>query len=296
VARSLGVPHVICDGLDVFEERVVTRFLDDYERGLTPNPCVECNRYAKLPLLIREALAQGCEKLATGHYVRLEPPIPGGRWILRKALDPEKDQSYFLYRLTQEMLSRLLFPLGEFTKAQVREAAENHGLSVAQKKESMEICFVPGNDYRAFVKLKRPRAFVPGAIVDAEGKEVGRHEGVAGYTVGQRRGLGLSGGPWFVLELRPEKAEVVVGKVGERGTAEFQVADLNWVAWGGLEASREAQVKIRYRSEDEPVVLHPLPGGKVLVEAFHPLGSVTPGQSAVFYEGDVVVGGGIIQK
>jgi len=296
VALALGVPHYVCEGLDLFEEKVVTPFLDEYERGLTPNPCVECNRHAKLPALLREALALGCEKLATGHYARLDPAGSGGRWILRKARDAQKDQSYFLYRSTQGMLSRLLFPLGDLTKEEVRDVARRQALSVAEKKESMEVCFTGGRDYRDFVKERRPRAFKPGPIVDVSGREVGRHEGLAGFTVGQRRGMGLSGGPWFVVELRPETATLVVGTEEDTHSPDFRVGELVWSAWDGLVGPREAQVKVRYRAEDSPATLDPAGDGRVRVVPKKPLGSVTPGQSAVFYEGDAVVGGGIIQK
>lgn len=295
LALSRGIPHYVCDGLDLFEERVITPFLDAYEKGWTPNPCVECNRHAKIPALLARARALGCEKLATGHYARVEQAADG-RWRLRRALDAEKDQSYFLYRLTQELLSGLLFPLGDLTKARVREIARDRRLSAAGKPESMEVCFVEGGDYREFVKRRRPRAFEPGPIVDLAGREVGRHEGVAGYTVGQRRGLGLSGGPWFVVELRPETATVVVGKGEESLQSSFRVSQAHWAAWPGLPAAREAVVKVRHRGSEEPATLHPEGGGTVRVELSRPIASVTPGQSAVFYDGDLVAGGGIILK
>jgi tRNA-specific 2-thiouridylase len=295
VALSLGVPHYVSEGLDLFEERVVTPFLDAYERGLTPNPCVECNRHAKLPALLKEALALGCEKLATGHYARVREG-PGGRFVLGKARDADKDQSYFLYRLPQELLARLVFPLGDLTKREVRGEARRMNLPVAEKKESMEVCFVQGGDYREFVRSRRPQAFTPGPVVDLSGREVGRHEGVASFTVGQRRGLGLSGGPWYVAELRPEDSTVVVATGEPPRASEFRVGPVNWVAWEGLSAPREAAVKVRYRGTEEQAVLHPGPGGTVCVVPKRPLSSVTPGQSAVFYEGDAVVGGGVILR
>jgi len=295
VALSLGVPHTVCEGMDLFEERVVTPFLDAYERGLTPNPCVECNRHVKIPALLKRALVLDCEKLATGHYARLSEN-PDGRPVLRKARDAEKDQSYFLYRLPREILSRLLFPLGDFTKEEVRAHARRLGLAVAGKKESMEVCFAEGGDYREFIRARRPRAFTPGPIVDDEGREVGRHQGLVGFTVGQRRGLGLSGGPWYIMELRPETATVVVGPVERARVSSFRVGDVQWGAWDGLDAPREANVKVRYRGNDEPADLRPGPGGIVQVVPKRPLSSVTPGQSAVFYDGDRVAGGGIILK
>ncbi len=296
VALKLGVPHYVNEGLDVFRAKVVDRFLDEYEQGLTPNPCVECNRFAKLPLLLKQALELGCEKLATGHYARLDQDPATGRWRILKAADPDKDQSYVLYKLSQKLLSHLLLPLGEITKPQVREKARALGLNTAEKPESMEICFVTQKSYRDFVKIHRPRAFVPGNIVDGDGHVLGRHEGVAGYTIGQRKGMGLSGGPYFVVELNPETATVVVGKDEDTLVKEFTVAEMNWVAWEPLNSPREVTAKIRYRSADQPAVLYPEGGNRVRVVLKNPARAVTPGQSAVFYQGDGVVGGGVIQK
>ncbi len=296
VALKVGAPHYVNDGLDVFKARVVERFLDEYEQGLTPNPCVECNRFAKLPLLLRQALSLGCEKLATGHYAGLEQEPATGRWVLRKAADPDKDQSYALYKLSQKILSRLLFPLGEYKKEQVRVEARRLGLNTAEKPESMEICFVTQGNYKTFVKQHRPRAFVPGNIVDREGKILGRHEGIAGYTIGQRKGLALSGGPYYVKSLNPDTATVTVGREEDVFTKEFQVGELNWVAWVSLTEPREAQVKVRYRTQAQPAVLYPEGDQRIKVVLEEPARAVTPGQSAVFYDGDKVVGGGVIQK
>jgi tRNA-uridine 2-sulfurtransferase len=296
VALKLGAPHYVCDGLDVFRDKVVERFLNEYEQGLTPNPCVECNRFAKLPLLIAKALELGCEKLATGHYAILDEEKATGRWFIRKARDGEKDQSYFLYKLDQKILSRLLFPLGALEKTQVRDHARRMGLNTAEKPESMEICFVTRGNYRDFVKLQRPRAFVPGNIVDKSGMVLGRHEGIAGYTLGQRKGLGLSGGPYFVLELNAQTATVVVGNEPDTFTREFSVGEVNWASGEPLASSREISVKIRHHSKDLPAVIHPQGPDRVKVVLKDPARAVTPGQSAVFYEGDVVAGGGIIQR
>ena len=296
VALKLGAPHYVNEGLDVFRAKVVDRFLDEYEQGLTPNPCVECNRFAKLPLLLQQALTLGCEKLATGHYARLDQDPATGRWRIRKAADPDKDQSYVLYKLNQRLLSHLLFPLGEITKPQVREKARSMGLNTAEKPESMEICFVTQKSYRDFVKMHRPRAFVSGNIVDLDGKILGRHEGIAGYTIGQRKGLSLSGGPYFVVELDPDTATVIVGREDDTLVREFHVGEMNWVAWEPLKEPREVLAKIRYRSPEQPATLYPEEGGLIRVVLKDPARAVTPGQSTVFYEGDGVVGGGVIQK
>jgi tRNA-specific 2-thiouridylase len=296
VALKLGAPHYVNEGLDVFRAKVVDRFLDEYEQGLTPNPCVECNRFAKLPLLLKQALSLGCEKLATGHYARLDKDPLTGRWRIRKAADPDKDQSYVLYKLSQKLLEHLLFPLGETTKTQVREKARTLGLNTAEKPESMEICFVTQKSYKDFVKIHRPRAFVPGDIVDVEGKVLGRHEGIAGFTIGQRKGMALSGGPYFVVELNAETATVVVGRDEDTLVKEFTVAEMNWVAWEPLSSPREVLAKIRYRSQEQPAVLYPEAEGRIRVVLKDPARAVTPGQSAVFYEADAVVAGGVIQK
>ncbi len=296
VALKLGAPHYVNEGLDVFRAKVVDRFLDEYEQGLTPNPCVECNRFAKLPLLLKQALSLGCEKLATGHYARLDRDPSTGRWRIRKAADPDKDQSYVLYKLSQRLLEHLLFPLGEITKTQVREKARSLGLNISEKPESMEICFVTQKSYRDFVKIHRPRAFVPGNIIDVQGNILGQHEGVAGYTIGQRKGMALSGGPYFVVELIPENATVVVGRDADTLVKEFEVGEMNWVAWEPITSPRKVMVKIRYRSQEQPAVLHPEVEEKFRVVLQDPARAVTPGQSAVFYEGDGVLGGGIILK
>jgi tRNA-specific 2-thiouridylase len=193
-------------------------------------------------------------------------------------------------------LEHLLFPLGEITKTQVREKARQMGLIIAEKPESMEICFVTQKSYRDFVKIHRPRAFVPGDIVDVQGKVLGRHEGIAGFTIGQRKGMALSGGPYFVVELNPETATVVVGRDEDTLVKEFTVAEMNWVAWEPIASPREVLAKIRYRSQEQPAILYPEEEGRVRVVLKDPARAVTPGQSAVFYDGDVVVAGGIIQK
>jgi tRNA-specific 2-thiouridylase len=295
-ASRMGAPHEVIDGLHAFRSQVVEYFLGDYARGLTPNPCVECNARVKIPLLLDRAMALGCEKLATGHYARLDHDPASGRWRILKARDQAKDQSYYLYKLSQETLARLLFPLGEIIKDEVRSEARRFGLAVSEKPESMEICFVAEGKYPDFVRKHRPEAFKPGDLVDPSRKVIGRHDGVVRYTVGQRRGLDLSGGPWFVLDLNPETATVIVGKEADTWCRSFIAADLRWVAWPGLPTSRACRVKVRYRSPEVPCFLEPLEGGKVRVELGEPVRSVAPGQSAVFYDGETVAGGGVIQK
>ncbi len=295
-AFRLGVSHDFVEGLDVFRVEVVEGFLDAYARGLTPNPCVECNSRAKIPLLLERAMGLGCEKLATGHYARLDRDPASGRWRILKARDTAKDQSYTLYKLPQEILARLLFPLGDMLKNEVRSEARRFGLEVFEKPESMEICFAPEGKYPDFVRAHRPDAFKPGDLVDPTGKKLGRHDGVVHFTVGQRRGLDLSGGPWFVLDLDPVTATVTVGKEEDTWHGSFVVADTRWVSWPGLPIPRVCGVKVRYRSPEQPCLLTPLGSGKVRVDLEAPVRSVAPGQSAVFYDGEAVVGGGVIQK
>lgn len=294
-ALALGAPHYVCEGLDTFRSRVVESFLDGYAAGLTPNPCVECNRHAKLPLLIRRAEALDCEALATGHYVRCDRDPVTGRWCLRTARDADKDQSYFLYRLPQALLERLAFPLGNLTKAEVRAEARRLGVPTAEKPESMEICFIPEGSYRDFVRKRRPEAFRPGPVVDREGRIVGRHGGVGNFTVGQRRGLGFSGGPWYVVALDAASATVTVARREEIGTERFTVGDVVWMAWEGLDSPRRCRVKLRSRGPFLPAEVRP-EGDRVRVRLEEPAVSVTPGQSAVFYDGDAVAGGGVILK
>jgi len=295
-AVRLGAPHSVVEGLDVFKARVVDGFLDAYAQGLTPNPCVECNPHAKIPLLLHRALALGCERLATGHYARVEMDPSSGRFRLLKASDPAKDQSYYLSRLTQDQLSRLVFPLGGYRKEEVRAKARTYGLQEADKPESMEICFVPEGDYRDFVKAHRPGAFRGGDVVDASGRVLGRHGGVAMFTVGQRRGLDLPGGPWFVLSLDPVTATVRVGRVEDTACGMFTVGNVAWVSWPGMDGERACTVKVRYRSPDVPCTLRAVEGGRVEVRLGSPVKSVAPGQTAVFYDGDAVAGAGTILK
>jgi len=295
-AVKFGAPHSVVEGLDVFRANVVEGFLDGYARGLTPNPCVECNPHAKLPLLLKRALEMGCEKMATGHYARVAFNETTGRWNLLKAFDGAKDQTYYLYKLPQRMLAHLVFPLGGITKPEVRGKARAFGIAAAEKPESMEICFVTHGTYRDFVRQHRPEAFKPGEIQDLDGRVLGRHDGVANYTIGQRKGLDLSGGPWFVLSLDPDSARVVVGRDEDTLCPEFTVGDVLWSSWVGLEEPRRCGVKIRYRSPEAPATLYPLPDGSVRVVPDEPVRAVAPGQSAVFYDGDAVAGGGILQR
>jgi len=292
VCEKLGIPHYVVDMTELFESAVIKPFVEAYLGGRTPNPCVECNRSVKFGHLLALAEAWGCAKVATGHYARVE----GGR--LLKARDERKDQTYFLYSLGARELGRVEFPVGALSKDEVRAKARALGLKTADKAESMETCFVPARDVRGFVASRPEAAGAPalaaGEIRDVGGRRLGAHAGVASYTVGQRKGLGLSSpDPLYVVRLEPEENVVVVG-AGEDAFADGLVASA--VAWtrGPLAAPRRAEVRIRHRHPPAPATLTPRPDGSVAARFDAPQRAVAPGQAAVFYDGDEVLGGGTI--
>ncbi len=291
VARRLRIPFFVANVEEEFGRRVVDRFVEDYLSGLTPNPCVACNVEVKFDWLLRRARGMGA-KLATGHYARIERR--GERFALLAGADPAKDQSYFLHGLGQAELGDVLFPVGHLPKAEVRALASRAGLSTAGKAESQEICFVTDGDAARFVELRRPGAARPGDVVDGSGRTLGRHGGIHRFTVGQRRGLGVAtGAPAYVVRIDPVEARVVVGSPEEASTDRFGVEEVRWTA----EAPGDRYsllVKVRHRHAGEPGLLQALPGGRVEVRLRNPVRGVAPGQSAVFYDGDEVVGGGRI--
>ncbi|HEY4485081.1 MAG TPA: tRNA 2-thiouridine(34) synthase MnmA, partial [Nitrospiria bacterium] len=292
----LGIEHHVMDVQADFRRDVIDDFIGGYLKGETPNPCVRCNERIKFGRLLEIARGLGADALATGHYVRM-----GGdescRPFLRRARDVRKDQSYFLYRLAPEILPRLIFPLGDLEKSEVRRRVEALDLPAEDLRESQEICFVTQGDYREFLSIEAPAAARPGKFLTARGEVVGEHRGVAFYTVGQRRGLGLSSADrLYVLEIRPEDETVIVGEESELYSTDLVVKDLNLFARTTLEGPTEAEVKIRYRSEAVPARLEPLGTEALHVTLTIPQRAVTPGQSAVFYRGDELIGGGIIQR
>jgi tRNA-specific 2-thiouridylase len=303
VAEELGFPFYVLNLERDFERDVVAPFVQSYLAGETPIPCVACNSRLKFASLDRLAQSLGCEKVATGHYARVARDEEQNRHRLLKGLDARKDQTYFLWELTQEQLSRSLFPLGELSKPEAREAARRHGLYVAEKQESQEICFVPDGDYAGFIdryleaegrEEERPAA---GEIVDAGGRVLGEHGGVHRYTVGQRRGLGVSRQlPLYVLRVEPESNRVVVGHEDELLSDEFTAAGVNWVAFEEPAEPVRADVRVRYRHREAPATITPLGGGRARVRFDEAQRAVTPGQATVFYRGDEVVGGGWIVK
>ncbi len=300
VADRLGIPHYVFDVEEAFTRDVIDDFVDEYARGRTPNPCVRCNSNTKFRDLLARGSLLGCEAIATGHYVRAVHPLGRGPSHLLRGADMEKDQAYFLWGLPREMLPRLRFPLGDLTKPEVRRIARERGLTTAEKPESQEICFVPTGDYRGFLsKRLAPRhpALEPGNIVDLDGVVIGQHRGYAGFTVGQRRGLG--GGfpePLFVVEIRPDRREVVVGPRSALDAEGVSIEGVNWLAAEVRpEAGLEVGIQIRHRAGSVPGrIVGVAADGAVQLAFEDPQAAVTPGQSAVLFDGDRVLGGGRI--
>lgn len=303
VAEELGFPFYVLNLERDFERDVVQPFVTSYLSGETPIPCVGCNSRLKFASLDRLAVSLGCEKVATGHYARVEFDEGSQRYKLYRGLNQQKDQSYFLWELTQEQLSRAMFPLGEMSKPEARDAARNHGLAVAEKKESQEICFVPDGDYAGFIdrylEAEDATDRLPGSgeIVDARGHVLGQHGGIQRYTIGQRRGIGISDErPLYVISLEPEKNRVVVGSQDELLGTEFTALGVNWISCEEPSEPVRAEVRVRYRHIAEPATITPLPNGRVRVEFDEPQRAITPGQATVFYRSDEVVGGGWITR
>ena len=295
VASMLNIPHHVLDLRALFQKTVIDYFCREYFQGKTPNPCVACNRYIKFEGLLEKALSLGAQYVATGHYARIFRDDVRGRHFLLKGVDISKDQSYVLYHLNQRALRYFLMPLGGYTKKETREMAQKLGLKVADKPESQEICFIPGNDYKAFLKEKMPNAFKKGNIVDTSGKILGEHQGVQLFTIGQRKGLGMAfGKPVYVVAINPEKNEVVVGGGDDVFARAFIADDLNFISIEELDEPMDLDIKIRYTAPIAKARVIPLPDGKARVDFQKPQRAVTPGQAAVFYNGEEVVGGGTI--
>ena len=295
VAGQLGIPFYVVEASVPFKTDVMDYFVDSYSKGRTPNPCVVCNRKVKSGILLEKARALGIDRLATGHYASVVKDERTGRYAVRQAIDANKDQSYVLFQLTQQQLAQLIFPMGQLSKAEVRRVAQEAGLAVADKPESMELCFIPDGDTQGFLKARVPQAFTPGDIVNRAGSVLGKHQGIGAYTVGQRKGLGIAQGrPLYVVELDAAANRVIVGDETELAATNCRVEELHWMAIDGLREPREAAVKVRYRGVQHPALLVP-EGAGVRVEFRQPVaGGVTPGQAAVFYDGDRVLGGGWI--
>jgi tRNA-specific 2-thiouridylase len=303
VAEELGFPFYVLNLEKDFERDVVAPFVESYLQGETPIPCVACNSRLKFASLDRLAESLGCEKVATGHYARVEYDEETKRYRLLRGRNLQKDQSYFLWELTQAQLARSLFPLGEMSKQDVREVARTSGLAVAEKAESQEICFVPDGDYAGFIDRyleaegEQERAPGEGEIVNRAGAPLGKHQGIHRYTVGQRRGLGLSNErPLYVLQIESARNRVIVGGDEELLSREFTATGVNWIAFDNPSQEVRAHVRVRYRHEAQPASITPLEAGRARITFDEPQRAITPGQATVFYRGDEVIGGGWIVK
>jgi tRNA-specific 2-thiouridylase len=295
VARRLGIPHYIVNFEREFQETVVANFVNEYVAGRTPIPCSHCNSDLKFATLLDRSMAYGAEAVATGHYARIGIDPETGRHVLRRGLDAAKDQSYFLFSLTQEQLSRASFPVGDLSKDTVRDVARKLGLSVADKPDSQEICFVPDGDYAAFVERKAGTLDTGGEIVSQSGDVLGHHGGVHRFTVGQRKGLGIAAAePLYVLQLRPADKTVVVGPRPELERTSLTASQVNWIAGMPPGGPLRVTAQIRHRHQPAAGTLTPLDGDRASMEFDAPVMAITPGQAVVFYLGDVVVGGGWI--
>lgn len=299
VAQQIGIPYYVVNHEDRFERDVVRPFVEEYLSGRTPIPCSLCNNHLKFDQLLLVAQQIGAQRIATGHYARVMFDDARGRWLLKRPADHSKDQTYFLFGLTQEQLSRTLFPLGDTTKPQVRELAAKHGLAIAEKPDSQEICFVPGGDYKRFIDayLDEQGEELPdtsGELVTTSGEVIGTHAGIHSFTVGQRKGLGVAtGSRLYVIELRGDKRQVVVGGDEALRSRTLRAHRLNWIAFETLEHPMRVKAKIRHRHEPADAEVR-MDGDQAVVTFDDPQRAITPGQAVVFYESDIVVGGGWI--
>jgi tRNA-specific 2-thiouridylase len=299
VAHKIGIKHYVLNFKKALEEKVIKEFCREYLKGRTPNPCVRCNQHIKFDALLKKALSLGAKYLATGHYARIEKiqksKFKNQNYLLKKAMDLKKDQSYFLYRLGQDQLKTILFPLGNYTKDEVRKIAREFALPVADKLASQEICFLPDADYRRFLKAQIKTCIKPGPIIDKENNILGQHKGIAFYTIGQREGLGIAGSyPLYVIKINPKNNCITVGKKEDVYRAEFFIKDAHFI----LKPRKKKvalKVRIRYNHPEAPARLVFLKN-KIKVKFKKPQFAITPGQSAVFYDKDTVLGGGIIDK
>lgn len=295
VASALGIPFYVYDLTDRFDEKVIAPFVSAYTAGATPNPCINCNRFIKFESLMLYAQELGYDRLATGHYARTGYDPGSGRRLLKKAADPSKDQSYVLYSLTQEQLSNVLFPLGPLLKSEVREIAEQNGFANARRRESQDICFIRDGDYAGFIERRTSLKFEPGNFVDRQGVVLGTHKGIIRYTVGQHKKLGISSSvPYYVSGILPEENRIVLGPEDELYSRRLTAGSVNLIACAGIPSPVKLTAKIRYRQKEQDATVVQTDIDRLLVEFDMPQRAVTKGQSVVLYDGDVVVGGGII--
>lgn len=295
VCDRIGIPFYVLNFKDIFKEKVIDYFIDEYMVGKTPNPCIACNKHIKFDALLRKARGIGAEYVATGHYAKIVEK--DGRYLLIKSDDDKKDQTYALYNFTQDQLEHTLMPCGEYTKDKIREIAKEIGLAVHNKKDSEEICFIPDNNHGRFILEAKPGKIKPGNFVDKEGNVLGKHKGIVYYTIGQRKGLGLSlGRPVFVTDIRPKTNEVVIGPEEDIFKTDLLAKDVNFIPFDNLEGELKVTAKVRYSARPAEAVLYHEKNGRVRVSFKDKQRAITKGQSVVFYDGNIVVGGGIIEK
>jgi tRNA-specific 2-thiouridylase len=296
IADKLGIPFYVLDTKEVFRTKIVEFFIDQHRQGVTPNPCLECNRHIRFDWLLKNALALDANYLATGHYARIDRDA-SGRYRLKKGVDDHKDQSYVLSVMGQEQLRHTMFPVGDFPKTEVRKIAEKFGLPTASKKDSQDLCFLGDGDYRRFLRAYAPDAMNAGPIVRKNGEVIGQHEGLANYTIGQRKGLGIfASEPLYVLGTNPAQNVLVVGTADELGQSSLTAKRVNWISGDIPTEPFYAEVKIRYKAKPVVGLIQPIGADRFSVQFDIPLRDITPGQGAVLYDSDVCLGGGIIER
>ena len=294
VAYKLGMPFYVFNFTDAFRDTIIRKFIESYENGITPNPCIDCNRYMKFDKLFERVKILGCDYIVTGHYARIEEQ--DGKFVLKKALDETKDQSYVLYSMTQDQLAHTMFPLGGMRKTEVRAIAQVCGFVNAEKPDSQDICFVPNGDYASVIELQTGKRPVEGNFMDKQGNVLGRHKGVIHYTIGQRKGLGISSTePLYVCGICPASGNVVLGSNDDLFSREADISDFNWISGKVFEGEFRCKAKIRYRQPEQWATVLPTGADTVHITFDEPQRAITPGQAAVLYDGDIVLGGGTIK-
>ena len=294
VAYKLGMPFYVFNFTDAFRDTIIRKFIESYENGITPNPCIDCNRYMKFDKLFERVKILGCDYIVTGHYARIEEQ--DGKFVLKKALDETKDQSYVLYSMTQDQLAHTMFPLGGMRKTEVRAIAQVCGFVNAEKPDSQDICFVPNGDYASVIELQTGKRPVEGNFMDKQGNVLGRHKGVIHYTIGQRKGLGISSTePLYVCGICPQDGNVILGSNDDLFSREADISDFNWISGKVFEGEFRCKAKIRYRQPEQWATVLPTGADTVHITFDEPQRAITPGQAAVLYDGDIVLGGGTIK-